>query len=216
MRWLIFSVFFLSISITAVAQGGDESHVPSYQKRLEKYQSFWNKIIPSHTKIQYAGSMGFLSFGTGWDYGKKNRWETDIFLGFLPKYSTDKFKITMTLKQNYMPWNVNIGSKGFSFEPLSSGLYITTVFGRQFWSTEPDYYPSGYYGFSTKIRINAYLGQRVTYTIPSNKRFFARSITFYYEVSASELRIRDAVRDSHYFKPTDYLKLSVGLKAQIF
>lgn len=216
MRWLIFSILLLGVPSIAAAQGSGESEYEySFEKRLEKYQSFWNKIIPTHTKMQYAGSMGFLSFGMGWDYGKKNRWETDLFFGFIPKYSTDKVKITMTLKQNYMPWDVKIGSKGFSFEPLSCGLYITTVFGKQFWATEPDYYPNGYYGFSTKFRINVYLGERITYTIPSSKRFFAKSITLYYELSSNELYIRDAIRDS-YHKPTDYIKLSFGIKAQIF
>ena len=76
--------------------------------------------------------MGLLSFGTGWDYGKRNQWETDLLLGFIPKYSSKKAKVTMTLKQNYMPWSINLG-KGFSTEPLSCGLYLNTVFGNQFW-----------------------------------------------------------------------------------
>ncbi len=46
----------------------------------------------------------------------------------------------MTLKQNYMPWSINIG-KGFSTEPLACGLYLNTVFGDQFWVNESDRYP---------------------------------------------------------------------------
>lgn len=45
----------------------------------------------------------------------------------------------MTLKQNYMPWSINIG-KGFSTEPFTCGLYMNTVFGDQFWVNEPDRY----------------------------------------------------------------------------
>ena len=59
------------------------------------------------------------------DYGKRNQWETDVLLGFIPKYSSKKAKVTMTLKQNYMPWSINIG-KGFSTEPLACGLYVKT------------------------------------------------------------------------------------------
>lgn len=217
MKLFIFSLFFLSLSIASAAQGGgeEEEYEYPYKKRIKRYESVWNKIIPSHTKIQYAGSMGFLSLGVGWDYGKKDQWETDIFLGFLPEYSTDKVKVTMTLRQNYMPWHINIGSKGFSFEPLSSGIYFTTIFGRKYWATNPDYYPDGYYGFSTRFRINVYLGQRFTYALPSSKRFFARAMTLYYEVSSNDIYIYQAVKNS-YLKPSDYLKLSVGIKAQIF
>lgn len=52
-----------------------------------------------------------------------------LLLGFIPKYSSKKTKVTMTLKQNYMPWSINIG-KGFSTEPLACGLYLNTVFRR--------------------------------------------------------------------------------------
>ena len=33
--------------------------------------------------------------GTGWDYGKRNQWETDVFLGVLPKYQSSSPLITM-------------------------------------------------------------------------------------------------------------------------
>ena len=142
MRWLVFSVFLVGLPSVLVAQEGRVEYEYPYQKRIEKYRGFWDKIVPSHAKIQYAGSMGFLSIGTGWDYGKKNQWETDLFVGFIPKYSTDKVKITMTLKQNYMPWDVNVGSKGFSFEPLACGLYITTIFGQHFGLPSPTITPT--------------------------------------------------------------------------
>ena len=74
-----------------------------YDKRIHRYRGHWEKLIPTPTKVQFAGNMGLLSFGTGWDYGKKNQWETDVFLGFIPKYDSKRTKVTMTLKQNYMP-----------------------------------------------------------------------------------------------------------------
>lgn len=160
----------------------------------------------------YAGNMGLLSFGTGWDYGKRNQWETDILLGFIPKYSSKKTKVTMTLKQNYMPWSINIG-KGFSTEPLACGLYLNTVFGDQFWVNEPDRYPKGYYGFSSKVRIHIYMGQRLTYDIDPQRRFLAKSVTFFYEISTCDLYLVSAVQNS-YLRPRDYLSLSFGLKFQ--
>lgn len=74
-----------------------------YDRRVHRYRKHWEALIPTHTKIQFAGNMGLLSLGTGWDYGKRNQWETDIFLGVLPKYQSDCTKLTFTLKQNYIP-----------------------------------------------------------------------------------------------------------------
>ena len=185
-----------------------------YDKRIHRYRGHWEKLIPTHTKVQFAGNMGLLSFGTGWDYGKKNQWETDVFLGFIPKYDSKRTKVTMTLKQNYMPWSLNLG-RGFSTEPLTCGIYFNTVFGNEFWVHEQDRYPKGYYGFSSKIRSHIFLGQRLTYDIDPQRRYTAKSITFFYELSTCDLYLISAATNS-YLRPRDYLSLSFGLKLQLF
>ena len=185
-----------------------------YDKRIHRYRGHWEKLIPTHTKVQFAGNMGLLSFGTGWDYGKKNQWETDVFLGFIPKYDSKRTKVTMTLKQNYMSWSLNLG-RGFSTEPLTCGIYFNTVFGNEFWVHEPDRYPKGYYGFSSKIRSHIFLGQRLTYDIDPQRRYTAKSITFFYELSTCDLYLISAATNS-YLRPRDYLSLSFGLKLQLF
>lgn len=181
-----------------------------YDERIDRYVSRWSKIIPKYTKIQFAGSMGFLSFGTGWDYAK--HWETDLFLGFVPRFSTDRAKVTFTIKQNYIPWKKDINEK-FMFEPMTCGLYANTVLGGDFWTSEPDKYPKGYYNFSTRVRFNIFIGQRFTYKIRQDKRFFAKSITFFYEINTSDLYLVSAATN-RYLKPKDYLGLSFGIKLQ--
>ncbi|MEG0500554.1 MAG: hypothetical protein RR550_05450, partial [Rikenellaceae bacterium] len=177
-----------------------------YDRRVNKYKQKWERLIPTYTKIQFAGNMGLLSIGTGWDYGKKNQWETDLMFGYLPKFSSDRAKITMTIKENYMPWNLRL-SKNFTVEPLASGLYLNTVLGHDFWVKEPDRYPKSYYGFSTKIRIHLYLGQRITYHIAPKYRVTSKSITFFYELSTCDMFLISAVTN-HYLRPYDYLSLS--------
>ena len=183
-----------------------------YMRNSLRARQRWERLIPTYSKIQYAGNMGLLSFGTGWDYGKRNQWETDFFLGFVPKYSSKKTKITMTLKQNFIPWDITLG-KGFILEPLTCGMYVNTVFGSQFWVSEPDRYPKGYYGFSSKVRFHVFAGQRLEYDIPSHRRLFARSVTVFYEISTCDLYLISAVQNS-YLRPRDYLSLSFGLKFQ--
>ncbi|WP_305067525.1 hypothetical protein [Jilunia laotingensis] len=206
-------MLFILCGQEIAAQDSICSHPTKYDKRVHRYRCHWEKLIPTHTKIQFAGNMGLLSFGTGWDYGKKNQWETDIFLGFIPKYQSKRTKITMTLKQNYMPWSLELG-KGFSTEPLSCGLYFNTVFGDQFWVHEPDRYPKGYYGFSSRIRSHIFLGQRLTYDIDPQRRYTAKSITVFYELSTCDFHLISAVTN-RYLRPKDYLSLSFGIKLQL-
>lgn len=184
-----------------------------YDRRVHRYRKHWESLIPTHTKLQFAGNMGLISLGTGWDYGKRNQWETDIFFGILPKYQSDRTKVTMTLKQNYLPWSIALG-KDFSVEPLACGMYFNTVFGDDFWTNEPDRYPKGYYGFSSRVRIHVFLGQRLTYDIPPRLRLGTRALTFFYEISTCDLYVVSAFTNK-YLKPRDYLSLSFGLKMQM-
>lgn len=211
------SLFFVIVCAGAClclnAQESDTLKTNRYDRRIHRYRKHWEALIPTHTKIQFAGNMGLLSFGTGWDYGKRNQWETDIFLGFLPKYDSDRAKLTLTLKQNYIPWSLTIKNGPFAVEPLTCGMYLNTIFGDEFWTNEPDRYPKGYYGFSSKVRIHAFLGQRLTLNIAPQHRFNARAITLFYELSTSDLYIISAFTN-RYLKPHDYLSLSFGIKLQ--
>ncbi len=184
-----------------------------YQKRVAKYRNLWESLMPDYSKLQYAGGMGLINMGIGWTYGKREQWETDVFLGFIPRYSSDKSKITMTLKQNFIPWKKQL-NKTFTFEPLECGLYFNTVFSDEFWTKEPARYPKGYYNFSTRIRTHIFVGQRLRIRIPDKKRVFAHSITAFYEISSCDLYIVSAF--TNHLKPEDYLRLSFGVKFDIF
>ena len=184
-----------------------------YKKRVEGYRNMWESLMPTYTKIQYDGGMGLINAGFGWSYGKKDQWETDIFFGIIPKYSSDNAKITFTLKQNYIPWRKKLNDS-FTFEPLECGLYFNTVFSDEFWTKEPDRYPKGYYNISTRVRTHVFIGQRLRFNIPDKKRLFARSITAFYEISSCDFYIISAF--TNHLNPDDYLRLSFGLKFDIF
>ena len=100
------TIVFLFLAGTLQAQEVIEEDM-RYKKRVEKYISRWEKLIPRYTKFQFAGSMGMLSLGTGWNY-YRNHWETDVYLGIVPRNSDRHAMATLTLKQNYYPWNIHI------------------------------------------------------------------------------------------------------------
>lgn len=213
MKWWSFKYIAIQ-ALALVAFGEIATAQNGYDRRIEKYQNQWVKLIPTHQKIQYAGGMGVISLGVGWDYGKNDQWETDIYLGYLPKYTTKRSKITFTLKQNFIPWTKQL-NKTISIDPLACGLYVNTIFDGDFWVNEPDKYPNGYYSFSTKMRFNIFLGQRLTFHIPPEKRFLSKDITLFYELSTNDLYLVSAFSNKT-LSPTDYLRLSFGVKFQIF
>jgi hypothetical protein len=187
-----------------------------YDQKLEKYQRRWNKLIPTMTNVQYAGSMGLVSIGTGWVYGKQHQWETQLFFGYLPKFSGEHANITMTLKENYVPFSLKLGNNGFSYEPFSTGIYLTTVLNSQdFWVKQSDRYPDGYYWFSSRLRINACFGQAFSLKIPSERKNKKRdSISLFYEISTNDFYIIAFAKNKS-IKLNEIFHFSFGIKSRL-
>lgn len=215
MKSLAFSLALALSLASAAAEPRDTVDSTRYDRRVERYRRNWQVLIPTQTVVQYAGNMGLVSVGMGWGHGRHKRCETHLLFGYLPKFDSRRAKLTMTLKENYMPWRIDF-PHGWQLEPLSCGIYFNTVFGGEFWSSQPDRYPDDYYPLlKTKMRINVFLGQRVTKLIPQNRRKFVKSVTAFYEVSTCDLYIRSMVQDSQ-VSLWDILGLSLGLKMQVF
>lgn len=200
----------ISINADTIHTSDSNVSVSGYEQRKMRFARGWSNLIPKYAKVQYAGGMGLLSIGTGWEYGGNRQWETDILFGFIPKHSSRKARATFTLKQNFTPWRLALGGN-FAVEPLSTGIYFNTVFGGEFWMKNPERYPKGYYWFSTRMRIHVFIGPRMRYTIPEQKRLFCSAITLFCELSSCDTYIIQAVKNS-YITPADYLRMSVGLK----
>ena len=190
-----------------------KANVSHYDRRIHNYRNGWGCLIPTQHVLQFCGNMGLFSIGIGWEYGKRRQWETHLLVGFVPKYESDYPKITLTLKQNYIPWSIYL-DHGWSFEPLQCGMYANTVFGQDFWVKQPVRYAGGYYPFSTRIRPNIFVGERVTKIIPHNRRKYIKSLSFFYELSANDIGIMNfSINGKADF--WDVFGLSLGLKAQL-
>lgn len=207
MKRFSISVCLLIVAITSVYS----QEMVSQGEKASKFKDFLAKLTPEHSKVQYAGSIGIFSASAGWMYGK-DRWETDIIVGFLPKTSDNDQVPTFTLKQTYIPWNYRIKNSPFEISPLTCGIFFSTIFGDDFWVKEPDRYGGRYYGFSTQIRMHLYVGQSITYRINNNKQIF-KSVSLYYELSTCDMYLISAINNK-YLKPRDYLSLGLGLKFQ--
>lgn len=137
-----------------------------------------------------------------------------LLIGFVPSYNTGGTKVTLTLKQTYAPFNVQI-NKLFSYQPLACGLYLNSIFGEEFWTSEPKRYPEHYYGFSTGIRAGINLGQRIKLNIPPMRRRWCREIIFYYEANTCDLYLVSFFKNKD-VSFWDILNFSFGLKFTVF
>lgn len=211
-KYLLTLLLAIPVNLLAITDEPQEvSDTKRWDKRIHLRYEGWERMKPTHVKMQYAGGMGVLSTGVGWDYGKRRQWETDVLLGYLPaKYASD-FLLTLTVKQNYIPWSMSF-DKHWALEPFYCGMYLTTIAGEEFWKKEPGRYPNRYYNFSTKIRPYIFIGQRMNFNL---KNSIVQHTSLFYEVSTCELYIISKATNRS-LTMRDVLRFSFGAKVQLF
>lgn len=204
-------LLLLGIATLTLPAHADERN-ERYHQKLERYQQGWNRLVPRYAKIQYAGSMGLVSAGVGWDYGRKKQWETDFLLGYLPRFDEEKRHATMTLKQNYIPWKLNLGQSRWQLEPFTASLYINKIFGDEFWTRDPERYPSkSYYGIATNLRFDLAFGQGISMRI--RPVGLSDRIKFFYEFATNDLYLISCFTNK-FLRIPDIFNLSLGIKFQ--
>lgn len=167
-------------------------------------------LVPRLYSMQYAGDIGKMSVGVGWNYGKGKRWEIHLFVGYLPKDNTPEDYWTFTLKEMFTPWKLDLSERA-SIDPLYVTLFVNSIFSDDFWHREPHRYPKGYYGFSSKVRFHIGFGHRFTFNHSEKYRSIIKKTTVYYEVSTCDLFIRQKFLNS-YIPLKDIICLGFGLQ----
>ena len=147
MKWsrYVISIGLLMLMRTA-ASAQDSTNVKAldseaYRHHVEWRQRHWASLIPNQFVAQNAGNMGILSAGVGWGYGHRH-WETHLLWGYIPKHQSTRGKLTMTLKENYIPWSLRLSApqdastdflkRGWTLSPFTASLYLNSVFGHEF------------------------------------------------------------------------------------
>ena len=163
--------------------------------------------VPDHYKTQFAGNIGFISAGAGHLHAK-DKMETDLFLGYLPKSVGGDHIFSLSSKTTFFPWTLQ-RSDNIMIRPLSLGAYLTYSFGSQFDTLLPNEYPDGYYWWATSLRFGMYAGGTV------GKRFEGKvlsAVHAYYELSTYDLKFISYVQNSDALSIPDIFSLALGLK----
>ena len=221
MKWK--GLFIDGLMLACVAQAlandgtvGSDTLTSRYEQRKQRIYDTWMSLVPSHLSVQNAGNMGIVSAGVGWNYGKRKQWETELLFCYIPRHDASRGKLTTTVKENYIPWSIGLTTGEsigqWHLQPFTASLYLNTVYGHEFWKSQPARYPDEYYEFmSTRFRLNLAFGQRLTVRIPEHRRTRHSSVSLFYEVSTCDLYVRALFQNSD-VGMKDILGLSLGLK----
>lgn len=153
--------------------------------------------IPHYFPLQYAGNIGVISAGVGYQ-APKDRYQLSVVYGFSPASVTGANIHTLTGKNIFHLYRFPIGEQNALIPYTALGLSIE-LGGRSFF-IQPDNMPKGYYDFPKSIHVIASAGLKFR-CMTENIRglqgveFFAETCTvdayIWYKFLSSEVKIHD-------------------------
>ena len=165
---------------------------------------------PYQAKLQYAGSIGFLSVGFGRTFFRE-KLETDLFVGYLPERIGGDRIWTTALKTTFLPFKP-VPLKSLDWQPLRTGLQLSYTFGDEYFIFEHhDKYRKGYYGFPTAVHLYLHLGGQVDFArVEKLKR-----LGLYYEVNSSAEYLISYIQNPRYLGPGKIFNLALGMRVRL-
>lgn len=199
MKWLGISVaLLLSSFLSAAAQTltADSTNKTDndelFLQKMERRKEVWSNFIPNSAIGQFAGNIGLVEAGTGWSYGKHDRWETQFLLGYVPKFKSGENDFTLTLRENLALWQVD--KNNMKFIPGVFSLTFSSILNDKYWFRMPEKYPmEGYYWLKTRLRTQIGFGERLTFVRTSESRRNIEAVSIYYQLDLDDIGILSAI-----------------------
>jgi len=170
-------------------------------------------LIPQTATIQRAGSIGYNSFGVGYNLFANKRGSLDLTWGYVPKSRGGRQDI-FAGKFAYRPFNLNI--KNFAvLSPLNPGLFVTHHPGGTFHTVlDKDQYPDRYYWWSSAVRFHLSASTELKINTPKSlAKTGIGQIAVYTEFNTNELYFVSWFKNREEIQLVDIFKLGFGVKA---
>jgi hypothetical protein len=117
--------------------------------------------LPSTAHLQFAGFIGMLSGGFGYQYWHK-RINSSLLYGYVPKEYASAPIHTVAIKTSVIL--LRISKPTVAIPVLYSGFTINCELSKHAFITLPDYYPTGYYS-SQAVHLTFFAGAKAYISI---------------------------------------------------
>ncbi|MFA8299258.1 MAG: hypothetical protein ACEPOV_03775 [Hyphomicrobiales bacterium] len=180
----------------------------SAQSEDSKENKFLKAFIPDYVRIQFAGQVGMISVGPGWNFLDK-KIKTEVFYGYLPvRYSTAEVN-TLGIKTSYLP--ISLKREGF-FNKISpyvlASINMTISDGSKTFIKNPNNFPKGYYS-PTSIRISPGIGINMTHDLKEG--YYIKDLDLYFETVTNNVYL-DYLFTNRTVKVNDVFSLAIGVR----
>ena len=192
LKKLTFSILFtLFLSTSALAQS-----------------KFWKSLIPDQAGLQYAGSIGFISVGAGYDLLNEKA-ALNFNVGYIPESLGGELTI-ISVKFQYKPFNIPIGDK-IIVQPFNPVFFPSYTLGQNFdFKFEKPKYQEGYYFWSSALRLH--LGASTEVKILNKPDAKIKALSLYAEANTNDLYLLSWFQNRTYTPFYRMFKMGYGVK----
>jgi len=163
----------------------------------------FSRLAPHHVKLQFAGSIGFLSGGFGYESARK-KLQYDFFYGYVPEKIGGVAIHSVTGKMTWILISKQL-KKGLRIDPLITGFLVNYTFGKQYFLFKTPYYPGFYYGFPTAAHLGIFIGSN----IKKNR------LGLYYELGTHAKDLASYVTNTRTLDFVDILNIGIGARLDL-
>jgi len=161
--------------------------------------------VPDYAKLQFAGNIGFLSFGIGYELFN-NRLQSDILYGYVP-YSIGGATIhTISQKNTFVLYEYE--RSRYIISP-TAGFSTNFETGNNSFLILPDKYPKGYY-VSNAIHFTLFIGGKIHKTLAQQSKI--KGLDFYVELGTVDNYLWYKILSKE-VKMKDISSLALGMNA---
>jgi len=180
-----------------------------FSQQLFAQKTFLQRLEPDHINLQYAGSIGFLSAGVGYNFFKEKT-ALSFHIGYVPEDLGGELTI-IAIKYDYKPFSINIKDK-FIIHPINPVIFTSYTLGQNFdFKFEKPQYRKDYYFWSSAFRIHMGAGSEIK--ILTNKESKIKSISLYAEANTNDLYAISWFKNRKSTPFYEIFKLGYGVKA---
>jgi hypothetical protein len=158
------------------------------------------KLVPHHATLQFAGGIGFLSAGLGYD-SKNKRLQGDFYYGYVPESVGGVTIHSVTGKLTWAPLSHQLSSST-RWHLLTTGILLNYAFGKQYFLFAPENYPYSYYGFPTAMHVGLFAGGGFLY----------KRTQLYYELGTTDKELVSYINNTGSLAFGDILNLGIGMR----
>ncbi|MFA8450848.1 MAG: hypothetical protein ACEPOW_09160 [Bacteroidales bacterium] len=197
---VIFFLFFITTNVLL-------------SKEKIKKDAFLTSIVPDYTRLQFAGQVGVLSLGLGYNHFEEQL-KLEFFYGYLPRMHGYSDIHTLGIKSSLLFWKIPI--RNFMFDEISPifsvSVNLTVGDGRKTFWRVPSYFPDGYYSPNV-IRFCPAIG--VNFRKKIKPYTFVKEFDFYVEMVTNNVYFAYFVKN-HEVDLNEIFSLTLGLRLKLW